>query len=307
MALSEATVNKHNIKRAEVFAANGLCDLDIAFAHPEFTGYATSDTDCGLCGHKHIKWLFAIRFDAPDITTALGKITTGIVRTEAVAIKPVGSKCITDWLQAVPESMEKLEALKRWDKELAKANRAKAKKALENKLVALGYPTLADLADACLVAYHDLKKASVGSWLLRNTLRKYGKKAKYNRIKSAGTVKKAHDYVVEASALLPAKPTEADPLAHCDDDTRKAILKGRDVWKTGAKHLTAIDRLAFVNIGKSLVKYGSFYSDTQRESYAVLIGIMEDGTAPVATTAPVKAIPGDDNYVSASGLVGARY
>ena len=102
VALSEQTINKHNVKRAEVFAANGLCDLDIAFAHPEFTGYAMSDVDCTLCDHKHIKWLFAIRFDAPDVLTALGKVSTGITRTDAVTLLPVGSKCIKDWLDSVP-------------------------------------------------------------------------------------------------------------------------------------------------------------------------------------------------------------
>ena len=38
------------------------------------------------------------------------KISTGITRTDAVTLMPVGSKCIKDWLDAVPESAEKLAA-----------------------------------------------------------------------------------------------------------------------------------------------------------------------------------------------------
>lgn len=324
VALSQQTINKHNVKRAEIFAANGLCDLDIAFAHPEFTGYANSDVDCTLCEHKHIKWLFAIRFDAPDILTALGKVSTGIVRTEAVTLLPVGSKCITDWLDAIPESLEKLAALKIWHKEMAKANKAKAKKALETKLIKLGYGDLAGLSAALYAVLADAKTAKVNlKWFLINKIRTYAKKAKWGTIKSTSPVNTAHDYLVEARAKIDAKLATVtdtvetpvvetpvapkDELAHLTDDARKAVLKGREVYKTGKDALSKDHLSAFVDIGKKLVKYGSFVSSAQRGFYQFLVGKLEDGADKVAAPVVTTATPGDDNFVSASDLVGARY
>ena len=80
MALSKKTVNAHNLKRAEVFAEHGLGDHDVRYAHPAFLGEGTAE--CCLCGKKGLRYLFAIKFDAPDMTVALGKVATGLVRTE---------------------------------------------------------------------------------------------------------------------------------------------------------------------------------------------------------------------------------
>jgi hypothetical protein len=140
MALSKKTISKHNLKRAEVFAEHGLGDHDVAFAHPNFEGLmAGGDQDCCLCGHRHIAWQFSIKFDEPDVATALGKVSTGLVRTEEVTLKYVGSKCITDWLDAVPESKEKLEALKRWDAEMKKCLKAKKLHAAETYCEQAGF------------------------------------------------------------------------------------------------------------------------------------------------------------------------
>jgi hypothetical protein len=273
MALSKKTINKHNIKRAEVFAANGLGDHDVAFAHPEFTGYASKDEDCTLCGHRHIKWLFSIRFDAPDALTALGKVSTGLVRTDVVNLTPVGSKCITDWLEAVPESAEKLEALKRWHFEIAKANKAKSKMALKNKLASYGYSDLSDLSAAIYATLTKLYKAKMSvSWKLRKQLKNYARKAKYSSIRSASTVKKAEEARLIVEALVADKVAKdaaeaaetpeivvtvdvtktgsagasheavhtpepkAEPksdLDHLPADERKAVEKGREVYAQG--------------------------------------------------------------------------
>ena len=104
MALSERTVNRHNIKRAKVFQENGLNDLDVQYAHPKFMGYG--EGTCILCDKQHLKWLFSIKFDEPQGLVALAKVGAGIDREGEVTLAPVGSKCITDWLDAVPETPE---------------------------------------------------------------------------------------------------------------------------------------------------------------------------------------------------------
>jgi hypothetical protein len=313
MALSEQTINKHNIKRAEVFAANGLCDLDIAFAHPEFTGYANADVDCTLCGHRHIKWLFAIRFDAPDALTALGKVSTGIVRKDAVTLKPVGSKCITDWLDALPETAEKLQALKTWHKELSKANAAKSLKAMENKLKKLGFADQAALSDALYAVLTEAQEKGVHlKWSTRNKIKSYAKKAKKGYFKSPSPVNTAHGYLVAARKKIDAAPTPApksepkvasapkDELAHLTADTKDAILRGRAAWKTGKGNLNKTQQDAFADIGKKVVKHGFFKSPKQRAFYEKLLGYMLP-----AKTKP--AVPGDASFKSPSGLIGARY
>jgi hypothetical protein len=339
MALSKKTVNKHNLKRAEVFKANGLCDLDIAFAHPNFDGYGAAE--CILCGKTNLKWMFSIKFDAPDALTALGKITTEITRTEEVTLAVVGSKCIKDWLDAVPESVAKLEALKRWDKEMKKANKAKAKKAVEAKLKKYGFD---DQAALSVALYEVLSHANAGkklTWYLRKKLSKYARSAKWNRIKSAGTVKTAVDFMNEALAKLnenslsapttpkdpdngaaPAQAVEApapvDPnadLAHLDASVRDLLVKGRDLFKAGLvkKNLSDDHQDALIDIANKVKKYKSFVSSKQERFFKFLLSKAEGAKKPVAkkenalVAASATVLPGDATYASVSGISGARY
>lgn len=350
MALSKKTINTHNIKRAEIFAANGLGDHDVCFAHPEFTGYATSDVDCTLCGHRHIKWLFSIKFDAPDALTALGKVSTGLVRTEEVTLTPVGSKCITDWLEAVPESAEKLEALKRWHFEIAKANKAKSKMALKNKLASYGYASLSNLSLALYATLTKLYGAKMSvSWKLRKQLKNWARKAKYGTIRSASTVKKAEEARLIVEALIADKvakkaaeaaeiadtpgieegeaeaaavetvetvetPVVKSDLDHLPADERKAVEKGREVFKQGGFALLREDEAnALTDIAMKVKKYGKWASTKQRGYYEYLLGKAIDAMAsqkkapaPASDTSPVVA-PKPVAFVSASGIDGARY
>jgi len=136
MALTKKTASHHNLKRAEVFKAHGINDWDVKFAHPHFLGADCSPEGgtCSLCGQQHLKWLYSITFTAPDLPTSLGAITKGIARTEEVTFNPVGSVCINDWFDALPESVEKLEALKRWKIEMEKEKAAKKVQAIENAM-----------------------------------------------------------------------------------------------------------------------------------------------------------------------------
>lgn len=345
MALSEKTINTHNIKRAEIFAANGLGDHDVCFAHPEFTGYASSDVDCTLCGHRHIKWLFSIRFDAPDALTALGKVSTGLIRTEEVTLSPVGSKCITDWLEAVPESAEKLEALKRWHYEITKANKAKSKMALKTKLASYGYANLVELSDALYATIKKLYEAKISlSWTLRKQVKSYARKALYSYMKSASTVKKAEEARLIMEALIsdalaikaaateiaaaedglgvkegkaevivetPKVETPKSDLDHLPADERKAIEKGREVYKQGGYALiSAHASEVLVSIAKGVKKHGSWASDSQRSYYEDLLGTAIDALVSQKTSAPAPATTVAEPklaFVSASGIDGARY
>lgn len=334
MALSETTVNKHNIKRAEVFAANGLCDLDIAFAHPKFDGYGESD--CILCGKHHIKWLFSIKFDAPDALTALGKIATEITRTEEVTLLPVGSKCITDWLDAVPESAAKLEALKRWEKELKKAQAAKAAKAVFAKLEKLGFADQPAFEEAIHVTLGDIHNNKVKvTYYLKNKLYQYAQKLHWGRIKSAGTLQKVFDLLTEARTKVteaieakktletptappadpdngsaPAQEVEAhDDLAHLSTEIRDLIVRARDLWQSGGvkKHLKGYQADALTDIAAKLKKYGKFVSDRQASYFDWLLKTAGQDEVAEEKVEITKSKPGDESFKSASGLVGARY
>jgi hypothetical protein len=333
VALSKKTINKHNIKRAEVFKANGLCDMDVAFAHPAFVGYATDSQDCCLCGHRHIKWLFAIRFAVPDLTTMLGKISTGITRTEEVILKHVGSKCITDWLDAIPESEEKLEALKRWKYELDKCNAAKTAKVVEDLCAKAGYetPEAAYEAFAALnLSYSSPVRKALG-WKAFSQLRNNAKKIKWKR-SSRSTVKTWLENLAKALALTaPKQPEpepepkaggqldfpfganvkkEAGPKTYPDTvqgwaDRAEAILN--DPGKLGK--LSTYGQNALRSIRKKTLYYGSFATDKQKNFYIELIKeaeASEEEKAAANEVAP-KVKPGDADYVSPSGIAGARY
>lgn len=322
MALSEKTINKHNLKRAEVFKANGLCDLDVAFAHPAFAGYATNSQDCVLCGHKHIKWLFAIRFGAPDMTTMLGKITTGITRTEEVTLKHVGSKCITDWLDAVPESTEKLEALKRWAVEMDKCKKAMVAKVVEDLCAQAGYSpesaadTWQNLLEDC--GSHALVK--IVGWktfaFLRNNVRgiryRTSSRATVKRwLESLATLVASHTATQETALEEPVKQIE-ETSAPIDPDSIEGLLaRANAVLDDPVKRgrLSPNHQLVVADIAAKVQKYGSFApGGRQRGFFTSLLKRAETGPEVGEETLPAAAPkPGDPNYVSPSGIPGARY
>ena len=341
MALSKKTINTHNLKRAEVFAANGLGDHDVAFAHPDFLGEGADD--CILCDHKNIKWLFAIRFDVPDTPTMLGKVATGLVRTEEVTLSPIGSKCITDWLDAVPESAAKLEALKRWDKEMKKCNAAKKLKCCEDLCAELletrGLQLTEETARATVSSLYyktGYTARSVLSWYdrkrfganahkvfagtcVRKTAQTWIKNLEpvldeQNKIDAEKAAKKVESEAIEL--VVPADaPVLDDDLTKLTADNAELIMRARKAWNTGGKD--ALDdycQKALTDIDKKVVKYSSFSNGgKQRAFFEKLVCQMEkaiakaNGTEEPEAEAVAVALPGDADFVSASGISGARY
>lgn len=283
MALSKRTVNKHNIKRAEVFKANGLNTLDVQYARPSFKGYARSDVDCVLCDHRHIKWLFSIKFDAPSGLVALGKVASGIDRDSEVTLGPVGSKCITDWLDALPETPEKLEALKRWNAEMEKCKKAMTAKVVEDLCLSAGFESPLDAFET----YRTLP--SEARWSLHRKDNKqlannaYGVK---NMRSSRGTVKVWLENLAKAlqfqSSLYAPKQQEggstevaapvAAPKALTEDE--KLIERGRVTW-ANKDVLKPYHQSAFASMGKQATRKGKFSSESQRRFYTDLLKKLE--------------------------------
>lgn len=329
MALSKKTVSKHNLKRAERFKELGLCDADVAFAHPRFIGYAVNgDAACGLCDKNPIKWLFGIRFDVPDAATLLGKIALGITRTEVVDIEPVGSKCINDWLEAVPESDAKLEALKRWDVEMNKMKAEQKRIAVERLCVEAGYGT----REAAYEAWLDLQKAVMnGTGTYGSLVYRLGKKVgftegrmlKRNASKmrwgscAPGTAKQWLENLAKATTLFntekaaePAADTSFDYGANVEDEPASAPAPAPDsvdpdsdaglLGRAGAiieqphllqNHLNDYCRGALKDIHQKVSKYGSFRSSKQRSFFKELVEKVEKAGATVTAKAVATGQP----------------
>jgi len=346
MTLSKKTVNKHNLKRAEVFAAHGLGNHDIRYAHPAFQGYGHAE--CILCGQQHLNWLFAIRFDAPDMTVALGKVATGLVRTDEVTLSVVGSKCITDWLDAVPESVEKLEALKRWDAEMLKLKAAQKVKICEDLCAELcenlGWE-VPENSTARKVVHSAYQKTGWNAraalpWTERNRFQKTSLKVRYGTCvrKTAQTWIKNLELVLDKQAAIDAKkaaetpdtpdtPDGADPAAEPISDLpddllkmkkpeeAKLILRGRQAWKAwnqaaDPERINTWEQQTLKDIGAKVVKYRSFASDSQKGLYTKILHKLEQTAEPkteAVAAGAVSAVPGAVTYTSLSEIAGARY
>jgi len=155
MALTKLTTNRHNIKRAEALASYGINTLDLPHAKPGFEGYGAGT--CALCGKKNLKWLFKIHFEEPQGLIALAKIDCEIDREGAVTINPIGSSCITDWIDALPETREKLDLLARWDVEMRKCKQAMKAKVVEDLCLSEGY-------ESPVAAYDAFRKLVPSRW-----------------------------------------------------------------------------------------------------------------------------------------------
>jgi hypothetical protein len=284
MALSERTINKHNIKRAEVFKAHGLNTLDVQYAHPKFEHYTYDEQDCVLCGHRHIKWLFSIKFDAPQGLVALAKVAAGIDRDKEVVLSYVGSKCITDWLQALPETPEKLEALKRWHAEMEVCKRAMKAKVVEDLCRQAGYESPQDAFET----YQDLPSDARYS-LKRKQVRQLANNAygiKHKR-SSRGTVKSWLANLAEAlqnwsSFYCPRRQSEEtkeerQPVAttsRMSNEDFALLERGRAAW-TNRHKLQVYHQQAFASMGKQARRANGFVSDSQRRFYTDLLKRLE--------------------------------
>jgi hypothetical protein len=283
MALSEKTVNRHNLRRADVFAANGLNNMDVQYAHPHFEGYGHGT--CSLCGKQHLKWLFSIKFDVPSGIVALAKVFTDITRDKEVTLQPVGSKCIVDWLDAVPESAEKLEALRRWETEMKRCKQAMKAKVVEDLCRQAGFDTPQDAFDAYQAT------SSAARWKLpyksRRRLANNAYGIRHKRV-SRGTAKlwleglaecqriQAELDAAETGAATPEVAAEPEPTTPAlSQEDAEIVERGRVAWANRSV-LRDYQRRDFEDIGRKVVKFGSFRSSAQRRYYADMLRRMED-------------------------------
>ena len=86
-------MSRHNEKRAARFEAAGIGSADLATSATSY--YDDAGGNCALCDHD-IKYRYLLTFHKDP---------------RAVEFFPVGSKCITDWVKALPDSSGRQAAL----------------------------------------------------------------------------------------------------------------------------------------------------------------------------------------------------
>lgn len=101
-----------NVRRAMQFESQGITAKDINYAK---TSYILDEPGhCSLCGTA-IRYQFRLMFDRPD-------------EPQPIIFFPVGSVCIKDWVEALPDSPKKSALLRELDAELGKAEEAQQQK-----------------------------------------------------------------------------------------------------------------------------------------------------------------------------------
>ena len=119
----------------------------------------------------------------------------------------------------------------------------------------------------------------------------------------------------QASGHYLLAPVLDDDLTKLTADNAELIMRARKAWNTGGKD--ALDdycQKALTDIDKKVVKYSSFSNGgKQRAFFEKLVCQMEkaiakaNGTEEPEAEAVAVALPGDADFVSASGSSGARY
>lgn len=268
MALSKLTVNKHNVRRAEVFKANGLNILDVQYAHPHFAGYGHGE--CILCGQKHLKWLFSIKFDEPQGLVALAKVGAGIDREGEVTLFPVGSKCITDWLDAIPETPEKLEALKRWDREMTRCKQAMKAKVVEDLCESAGYESPEAAVEAFNATSYRQRRSALNRYET-NRMQRNARKVLYK----TGARKTVQDWLKNLQLVLDWIKNNPEPEQSPEEKELQDLLtRGRAAWANKDK-LQPYYQGVFEDIGAKVAKAGRFFSDSQKRYYTDLLKKLE--------------------------------
>lgn len=305
MALSERTISRHNIKRAEVFAKYGLNTLDLNTVKPRFVGYSRlREEECVLCGQKHLKWLFALHFAEPQGLVALAKIETGIAREGEVTLAPVGSKCINDWIDALPETQEKLELLKRWYAEIELMKGAMKAKVVEELCEAAGFETpekAAEVADAIFDIYGGSRDyytacGAVGRremrWFQKRIQQIRTKRATkatamrwlddLTKMRAAIEARRAYDAGLRVPTTAPGAPAvpapaPAAPAATAmDPEDRKLLDRGAALFANHADKLYSDkQRTDFQEIAARTEATGSFRSSRTRQYFADMVRKME--------------------------------
>jgi len=328
MPINESNATGYNLRRAQAFAAAGINDGDVRYAHPSFVG--KSHGDCSLCGKKNIAWLYAIKFDAPDLIDAVVSIGKEITREGEVIFNPVGSECIQTWADPLPPSKEKLDFLLRWKSELAKCNNAKTIQATDSAFKKLGFAGTADVLQRhkVLAAF----QTAPLSWYERKALRVNAGKLALTLKLTPAPLKllaalilkceaiQAPAIVVLAAPTPPAPPaaptlpvvTVATVAATVDPVLARAEKLLADPVALG--RLSAYDAKVVADITAKVKQYeGKFASPKQRNYLDALVA-----KAEVAQAAPVQIVEETVEaesiapvvtaaFVSASKIAGARY
>lgn len=327
MPINESNATGYNLRRAQAFAAAGINDGDVRYAHPSFVG--KSHGDCSLCGKKNIAWLYAIKFDAPELIDAIVSIGKEITRQGEVVFNPVGSECIQTWADPLPESAEKLAFLLRWKRELAKCNAAKAIQATNSLFAKLGMVGT-DAVLARLAALTPTQRNGVSPYSARKALRDLGTKLLKTRKLTAKSGRFLADLLVKAEAIVvapvaitvtapppppvaPAQPVPAtvDPvLARAEAVLADPVALAR---------LSSYDANVVKDITAKVKKYkGKFASSRQRSYLEALVKKAETVPAPAPVSVQIveetvedetlaSAEESHEDFVSASGIEGARY
>jgi len=302
MALTKLTTSRHNIKRAEALASYGINTLDLPHAKPGFEGYGAGT--CALCGKQNLKWLFQIHFDEPQGLIALAKIECEIDREGAITINPIGSSCINDWIDALPETREKLELLKRWDVEMRKCKEAMKAKVVEDLCLSAGFESpeaavesyrsfLPRLYDR--IAYrhasrvlnrYELRALDRNAYKVQT--RRLGRKACQDWLKLLAKLVALGPYIAPASLApapaAPAAPVGAAPATPATsaasgtsgtDPNVKALLdKGAAAFALNAAKLKPYYERTYRDIHAKVTAAGKFVSPRQQKFYEDIVKMM---------------------------------
>lgn len=280
MALSKLTATRHNIKRAEALKSYGISTLDLSSAKPNFTGYGAGT--CALCGQKNLKWLFQIHFDEPQGLIALAKVECEIDRETEVTITPVGSKCITDWIDAIPESAEKLELIKRWEVEMRKCKSAMKAKVVQDLCAEAGFETPQD----AYAAYMDIFRMPNSYRFMRQALSGYDMNFMRRNANKVYTMrlsrKTCQDWVKCLVKLLalpkptPVEVAEATEAEQAEASEVKAVLdQGKKLFDENPGKLNNYYSNAFLDIHKKVTNDGKFRSDRQKKFFTDMMAKLE--------------------------------
>lgn len=246
--------SRHDRKRAERFAARGIGEADLPSAQTAYLG--DGGGACCLCDTK-IVHQYLLTFASGDATTEFF---------------PVGSKCITDWMRAMPESVERDEAIARVRaaESVMRAQR-KVLKAFEKaedhdaaKLMRIFFrlPSALQADDS----------AALGDIGQRVTRYREFKSDSQRRYFASLVRRAARDHGVDASGLpgsgrQAAQPEE--PPAVCQGDEQGAALMER--YRALPDGFAQERGGPLLDIGSKVERMRSFASDGQRSYFANLV------------------------------------
>lgn len=253
---------RHNRKRAARIEAAGvrvdnLLDADTAFVGHNDDGTST----CALCDHA-IKWLFRL-----SLNTESGW----------AEFEPVGSTCITDWVEALPISSAQSELITRLKLAKGEAAKLKAETRARNALL----KQLNEDEAKAVREYWAAPKHVREDDTLTDIIFRVEKYRRFASVKQFGFFAGRLQRLLKGSARIQAETKTAEaPKVTQSDEVAALLERGRDVFRTGkAKLLDDRDREALEDIGKRVANYGTFVSDRQRSFFQAILRRADEAKA----------------------------